>query len=60
MSETTICKKCGEEHRVEGYRTLKYYYCPKVNRVMLLSDEVNKDVEQQAVPWQLVLSMEDR
>lgn len=44
MSETTICKKCGEEHRVEGYRTLKYYYCPKVNRVMLLSDEVNKEV----------------
>ena len=58
--ESTVCKKCGEEHRVETYRTLKYYYCPQVNRVMLLSDEVNKDVETQQVPWQLVLTLEDR
>lgn len=44
MSDATVCKKCGESHRVETYRTLKYYYCPVANRVMLLSDEVNKEV----------------
>ena len=60
MSELTTCKKCGEPHRVEDYRTLKYYYCPEVNRVLLLSDEVNKKVEQQPVPWQLILTLEER
>ena len=60
MSETTTCKKCGAEHRIEDYRTLKYYYCPEVNRVLLLSDEVNREVEKQQVPWQLILTMEDR
>ena len=60
MSETTTCKKCGDEHRIEDYRTLKYYYCPEVNHVLLLSDEVNREVEKQQVPWQLILTMEDR
>lgn len=58
MSETVACKKCGEQHRIEEYRTLKYYYCPKVNRVLLLSDAVNTRVAEQDPPWQLVLGVE--
>lgn len=39
--ETAVCKKCGSNHRVETYRTLKYYYCPIVKRVLILGDETD-------------------
>ena len=45
IEETTKCKKCGEQHRVDEYRGVKHYVCPEKNIVLLLaqSDEDNKD-----------------
>ena len=40
--ETTPCRKCGEEHRVENYRNVPYYVCPHVNRVLLLVQDENE------------------
>lgn len=40
--QLTTCKKCGEQHRIEKYRELKYYLCPNVNRVLLLTEEKDK------------------
>ena len=37
--DSTKCKKCGESHRVDSYREVRYYVCPKVNRVLLVSEE---------------------
>ena len=42
-SSVAICKKCGATHDVERYRTLTYYFCPEVNRVLLLSDDALGD-----------------
>lgn len=36
--DSTKCKKCGESHRVDSYREVRYYVCPVVNRVLLLTD----------------------
>ena len=40
---TVMCKKCGQQHTVEKYRTLLFYICPVVNRILLVgnSDEHN-------------------
>lgn len=43
MTETVICKKCNAPHRVDAYRDVKFYVCPLVNRVLLLSGEEKKD-----------------
>lgn len=37
--DSTLCKKCGEQHRIDSYREVRYYVCPKVNRVLLVSEE---------------------
>ena len=36
---TVKCKKCGETHPVEVYREVKFYQCPKVNKVLLMTEE---------------------
>ncbi len=36
--DSTLCKKCGEQHRIDSYREVRYYVCPVVNRVLLLTD----------------------
>ena len=36
---TVKCKKCGETHPVEVYREVKFYQCPKVNKVLLMAEE---------------------
>mgnify|MGYP003705732557 CR=1 FL=1 len=41
--EKKTCKKCGEEHRVDAYRELKYYWCPLVNRILLVNNEKEQD-----------------
>lgn len=48
MTEEIVkCRKCGEMHRVESYRELKYIYCPQVNRVLLLvQDEETPDEDK--------------
>ena len=38
----TMCKKCGQEHPVEEYRTLLFYYCPVVNRILIVSEAPNE------------------
>ena len=48
--ETTKCKKCGQQHRIDNYRSLKYYICDVVNRVLLLTEE-KKDGEQTRTNW---------
>lgn len=37
--ETALCKKCGEEHRIDRYRDLHFYVCPIANRVLLVNDK---------------------
>lgn len=42
--EAVKCRKCGEMHRVDEYRSVKHYVCPHVNRVILLvQDEEPND-----------------
>ena len=36
--ETIICKKCGELHRIEIYRGVRCYVCPRANRVILVTN----------------------
>ena len=36
--ETAKCKKCYDQHPVDTYRGMKYYVCPVLNRVLLLTD----------------------
>lgn len=52
MTEEIVkCRKCGEPHRVESYRELKYIYCPLVNRVLLLvQDEDEQNGDKSAEP----------
>lgn len=40
MSEVnaTTCKKCGEQHRIDHYKNMHFYFCPAVNRVLLVND----------------------
>jgi len=45
--ETTKCKKCEGEHRIEDYRTVKYYVCPAVNRVLLVNDGDDNERENE-------------
>jgi|CryBogDrversion2_1035201.scaffolds.fasta_scaffold123525_2 hypothetical protein len=45
MIETTRCRKCEREHRVEEYRGVKYYVCPEANRVLLLTEEKKDDTD---------------
>ena len=40
--QKTLCKKCGGFHIIDSYKTLRFYSCPVVNRVLLLSDEVKE------------------
>lgn len=42
--ETIMCKKCGFSHRVDSYRNVKFYTCPVVNRVILMTED-NNDAE---------------
>ena len=43
--ETAKCKKCYDQHPVDTYRGMKYYVCPVLNRVLLLTDgEENKSL----------------
>ena len=44
-TETTKCKKCAEEHRIESYREVKYYVCPHVNRVLLVNQDEKEGIE---------------
>lgn len=37
------CKKCGGLHGIDVWRDVWFYYCPKVNRVILL-DMSKKEV----------------
>lgn len=32
-----ICKKCGGLHGLDVWRDVEFYYCPKANRVLLVS-----------------------
>lgn len=43
--QKTLCKKCGGFHIIDSYKTLRFYSCPVVNRVLLLSDEVKETKE---------------
>jgi len=43
--QKTLCKKCGGFHTIDSYKTLRFYSCPVVNRVLLLSDEVKETKE---------------
>lgn len=45
--ETTPCRKCGEEHRVENYRNVPYYVCPVKNVVLLLVQNEETDTKSQ-------------
>lgn len=45
--EHTVCKKCGRTHRVDSYRDVKFYMCPDVNRIILLTE---KDDEKLCKP----------
>jgi len=37
--ETTKCKICGELHRVDHYRDMTFYVCPRTMRVYLVTKE---------------------
>ena len=37
FEETTKCKVCGEQHRVENYEGMRYYFCQETCRVYLLA-----------------------
>jgi len=36
---TTKCKICGEQHRVDTYRNMTFYVCPRTLRVYLVAGE---------------------
>ena len=36
---TVKCTKCEDHHPVECYREVRYYYCPKVEKILLLTEE---------------------
>lgn len=40
--ETTTCKVCGEQHKIERYRTVLFYGCPKTGRVYLVPKREEK------------------
>lgn len=37
--ETTKCKICGELHKVDHYRDMDFYVCPRTMRVYLVTKE---------------------
>lgn len=43
--KTAQCKHCKEEHRIESYREVNYYVCPKVNRVLLVNQDEKTSIE---------------
>ena len=46
--EKKPCRKCGEEHRVEDYRGMKYCWCPLVNRILLVANEEEQIVDEES------------
>ena len=48
IDETRTCRKCGEQHRVDAYRELKYYWCPTVNRILLVVNEEKQVVDEES------------
>ena len=43
------CKKCGEQHLLERYEYMMYYYfCPEVKRVLLVSNPMQQKLKQEA------------
>lgn len=43
------CKKCGEQHPLERYEYMFFYYfCPEVKRVMLVSNPLQQELKQEA------------
>ena len=41
MSDTAVCKVCGDRHLVEEWRGVKFYECPDTHRFYLLSEVKN-------------------
>jgi transposase len=39
---TTTCKVCGEQHKIEQYRSVQFYGCPKTGRIYLVPKEGKK------------------
>jgi len=40
---TTTCKVCGEQHKIEQYRSVQFYGCPKTGRIYLVPKEERND-----------------
>lgn len=44
MGDMTPCKICGDPHYVDSYKGMRFYVCPRTNKVYLLSEE-KRDVQ---------------
>lgn len=40
---TTQCKICGDPHAVDAYKGMRFYVCPRTNKIYLIAQE-KKDV----------------
>lgn len=36
---TTPCKICGDPHVVDAYKGMRFYVCPRTNKVYLIAQE---------------------